>query len=198
MREISTRLARRGFVLSCNVILLPIIVIRLRAFRGFLPQGFPRKNLCLFVSFISRYYLTSCILAGNHSFIQRCHYHRLPVLTRSCRWGRRTHTPPPGWWSGAAPSFAELWKSSSQALFPGSSSSKRRQAQPEGTWACSRLGTRSALILHATAKMRWIWCAKKHLKSNSDQNCCGGTSKVDFTFLRLLFWGPAKSNLMLA
>ena len=63
MREISTRLARRGFVLSCNVILLPIIVIRLRAFRGFLPQGFPRKNPCLFVSFISRYYLTSGIRA---------------------------------------------------------------------------------------------------------------------------------------
>lgn len=58
-RESSTRLARRGFVLSCNVILLPIIVIRRRrAFRGFLPQGFSRKNPCLSCLVYSRYYLT--------------------------------------------------------------------------------------------------------------------------------------------
>jgi hypothetical protein len=49
--ESSTILAHRGFVLSCIVILLPIIVIRRRAFRGFSRKGFPRKNLCSRSSF---------------------------------------------------------------------------------------------------------------------------------------------------
>ena len=43
------------------LVILLLIVIAPSCVRGFLPQGFPRKNLCLFVSFISRYYLTSGI-----------------------------------------------------------------------------------------------------------------------------------------
>ena len=44
-RDFSILIARRGFVLSCIVILLPIIVIRRRAFRGFFPQGFSTHTL---------------------------------------------------------------------------------------------------------------------------------------------------------
>jgi hypothetical protein len=48
-RESSTILiARREFVLSCIVILLPIIVIRRRAFRGFFRKGFHVK-ICVLV-----------------------------------------------------------------------------------------------------------------------------------------------------
>ena len=40
------------------LVILLLIVIAPSCVGGFLPQGFSHKNPCLFVSFISRYYLT--------------------------------------------------------------------------------------------------------------------------------------------
>jgi len=48
--------------------------------RGFLPQGFSRKNSCLIVSFISRYYLTS----GIQSQVSDTRFLRREIRVTSC------------------------------------------------------------------------------------------------------------------
>ena len=46
----------------CHLVLVILLIVIASSYvLGFLPQGFPRKNPCLSISFISDYYLTSDI-----------------------------------------------------------------------------------------------------------------------------------------